>query len=121
MYIEFTDSAAEWIRSRFFTANASGAIRLAYDTEGCGCAVNGVAALWLVASPVEDDQLARTNWFTVFYDPRQQLFFEDKLVVDRKADQQALVLKSSQQTYNASMRVIDYRESGPACEAKTPG
>ncbi|MDF2718670.1 MAG: iron-sulfur cluster biosynthesis protein, partial [Paenibacillus sp.] len=112
MNVHFTEEAAAHIRARHFTHSAAGAIKLAYDTDGCGCAVNGVAALWIVDSPEEDDQLASSNLFTVFYDPRQELFFEDKLTVDRKPEQQSLILKSSQQTYNPSMRLIDRRTSG---------
>lgn len=109
MFVQFTEEAVDFIRSRHFAQSAAGALKLAYDTEGCGCAVNGVAALWIVANPQEDDRLAGSNRFTVFFDPRQELFFEDRLVVDRKPKQQTLVLKSSQQTYNAAMRVVDYR------------
>jgi uncharacterized protein YqkB len=111
MNIMFTEEASAYIRERHFVASAAGAIKLAYDTEGCGCAVNGVAALWIVDNPEEDDQLARSNLFTVFYDPKQELFFEDKLTVDRRPGQQSFVLKSTQQTYNPSMRVIDRRSS----------
>lgn len=112
MHVQFTEEAAAYIHSRCFAENAAGAIRLAYDTEGCGCAVNGVAALWVVDSPEEGDRLAGSNRFTVCFDPLQELFFEEKLIVDRKSGQQALVLKSAGQTYNASMPVQDRRTSG---------
>ncbi|PYI55945.1 iron-sulfur cluster biosynthesis family protein [Paenibacillus flagellatus] len=109
MNVHFTEEAAEFVRSRFFADSSAGALKLAYDTDGCGCAVNGVAALWVVDSPEEDDRLARSNVFTVFFDPRQELFFEDRLTVDRKPGQQTLVLKSSQQTYNPAMKTTDLR------------
>ena len=112
MYIHFTEAAAEYVRAKYFTDSSAGAIKLAYDTEGCGCAVNGVAAFWIVDHPDEDDRLAASNMFTVFFDPKQELFFEERLVADRKPGQQSLVLKSSQQTYNSSMRLLDYRTAG---------
>lgn len=117
MHIYFTDEAAAFIRDRFFADTAAGAVKLAYDTDGCGCAVNGIAALWIVDRPEEDERLARSNAFTVFYDPKQAVFFEDSLVVDRKPGQQALVLKSSQQTYNAAMKTIDLRGREPESSA----
>ncbi|MEF3302947.1 iron-sulfur cluster biosynthesis family protein [Paenibacillus sp. GYB003] len=109
MYVQFTDEAADFIGSKFFGSTASGALKLAYDTDGCGCAVNGVAALWIVDRPEEGDRLARSNRFTVFYDPKQSIFFEDEVTVDRKPGQPSLVLKSRQQTYNPNMKAIDFR------------
>ncbi|RKN86601.1 iron-sulfur cluster biosynthesis family protein [Paenibacillus ginsengarvi] len=109
MYIHFTDDAAAFIRQTYYTGTAAGALKLAYDTDGCGCAVNGVAALWLVNNPDEDDQLARSNAFTVFFDPKQAVFFEEELTVDRKPGGPTLVLKSKQQTYNSHMKTIDFR------------
>jgi uncharacterized protein YqkB len=111
MNIHFTDEAAAHIRDTYFAKSAAGAIKLAYDTEGCGCAVNGVAALWLVDSPEEDDMLARSNVFTIFYDPRHEVYFEERLLVDKRGDARDFVLKSSAQTYNPSMKVIDRRTS----------
>lgn len=109
MNIQFSEEASALLRDKYFTKSAAGALKLAYDTEGCGCAVNGVAALWIVDSPDEDDMLARSNVFTIFYDPRHEVYFEERLLVDKRGDSGAFVLKSSAQTYNPSMKVIDRR------------
>lgn len=113
MYVQFTDEAAARIRDRYFVDSSAGALKLAYDTEGCGCAVSGVAALLIADSPDEDDRLAGSNVFTVFFDPRHEIFFEDRLQVGWRDETKTFVLKSSQMTYNPAMRIVD-RRSAPS-------
>lgn len=38
-----------------------GAVRLIYDTEGCGCAVNGVPGLQVVDGAADGDTVIQTN------------------------------------------------------------
>jgi len=114
MQITFTDEAAAAIGKRHFNGNGAGALKLAYDAEGCGCAVDGVAALWIVDEPGETDELADSNVFTVYFDRRHELFFEEKLTVDFRPDQMSFVLKSAGQTYNPAMRIEDRRSAGSA-------
>jgi peptidyl-tRNA hydrolase len=51
MYIEWTETAAEKIASK--VQGQEGYLQLKYDTDGCGCVVSGVTALWWVNEPEE--------------------------------------------------------------------
>ncbi|MFD7524663.1 MULTISPECIES: iron-sulfur cluster biosynthesis family protein [Paenibacillus] len=104
MYIHFSEAAVEALTNRL----PEGAIlRLFYDTEGCGCALAGVAALHIQAVHTEGDVEAQSNAFTVQYDPRKEVFFEENLSVDYMPQRGTYVLKSSQQTYNPAMRLVN--------------
>ena len=82
-------------------------LRLVYDAEGCGCAVSGVPALHALDEPVPGDAEAETDGtFAVGYDPRHELFFEDRLVIDRAPDGEGLMLRGSGQIYTTHLRVI---------------
>lgn len=109
MVVNFTDEASAYIRERHFSDKETGIIKLVYDTEGCGCAVNGVAAIWIVSALEKGDVSADSNSFDVAVDSRQQLFFEERLVVDFRGESRSLVLKSSQQIYNPAMKITDLR------------
>lgn len=81
-------------------------LRLIYDTEGCGCAVSGVPALQAVDEPVPGDREAETDGpYAIGYDPRQELFFEDRLVIDRAPDGESLMLRGAGQIYTTHLRV----------------
>ncbi|OUM96711.1 MAG: hypothetical protein A9Z00_03780 [Thermobacillus sp. ZCTH02-B1] len=81
-------------------------LRLVYDTEGCGCAVNGVPALLAVDGPEPGDMEAETDGpFAIGYDPRHEVFFEDRLVIDRAPDGEGLVLRGEGQIYTPHLRI----------------
>jgi uncharacterized protein YqkB len=111
MYIHFTDEAAGFIRERYFSANNRGSVKLVYDTDGCGCAVNGIAALWIVGESDDGDSRAESNAFPAYIDSRHELFFEERVVVDFHQAKRVLMLKSDSQIYNPAMRVTDKRQS----------
>jgi uncharacterized protein YqkB len=82
-------------------------LRLVYDTEGCGCAVSGVPALQAVNEPLAGDQEAETDGpYAIGYDPRQEVFFEDRLVIDRAPNGDGLMLRGAGQIYTAHLRVV---------------
>lgn len=86
-------------------------LKLAYDSEGCGCAVNGVPALWIVNDPDGDDVEASGSSYRVLFDRKHEVFFDDALTVDYNVSRRAFTLKSKQQIYNSMMRLIDKRHS----------
>lgn len=53
MVIQVTETAKKHIES--LAGSESAIIRLAYDSEGCGCGVNGLPALWIVSAKEADD------------------------------------------------------------------
>jgi uncharacterized protein YqkB len=81
-------------------------LKLIYDTEGCGCAVNGVPALQIIREANTDDRKAEGGPFEVWYDPKQEVFFEDELKVDFNEARNAYILKSDNQIYTTNMRLL---------------
>ena len=64
MYIEWTAAAVAKINEKIDVEN--GYLLLKYDTDGCGCAVDGVSALWLIPE-LEDDfkKEKRMGWLFI--------------------------------------------------------
>jgi uncharacterized protein YqkB len=109
MHITFTEAAVRQIEKQLDGRPA--VLKLVYDTEGCGCAVNGVPALWLAAEKADGDRMAAGTPYEVAYDPMHEIFFEDKLKVDYQPAGKSFILKSDNQIYSASMSLLDKRES----------
>ena len=80
MQFTFTNAAVGRLSDQL--AGSSRSLRLLYDTEGCGCVVNGVPALQLVENPEESDRLGIGEPFQVWYQPQYEVFFEPKLRID---------------------------------------
>jgi len=81
-------------------------LRLVHDAEGCGCAVNGVPALQAADVPMPGDAEAETNGpFAILYDPRQEVFFEERLVIDLAPDGEGLMLRGAGQIYTTHLRI----------------
>jgi uncharacterized protein YqkB len=113
MQITFTDNALTQIH-QMLEANhpaAPSRLKLAYDSEGCGCAVNGVAALWIVDGPDGDDVESTGSPYRVLFDKKHEVFFDDAMTVDYNMSRRAFTLKSKQQIYNSMMRLIDKRHT----------
>ncbi|WJH34107.1 hypothetical protein N6H14_29880 [Paenibacillus sp. CC-CFT747] len=75
MQIVFTDAAKEQLETK---AAGSGRLKLVYDTEGCGCAVNGVPDLWIEpAQPEHSGELAvESNYVPVACDRKSEVFLK---------------------------------------------
>ncbi|MFK7691933.1 iron-sulfur cluster biosynthesis family protein [Paenibacillus sp. HJGM_3] len=113
MQITLTQAAREQLGQELAAKSPEApiALKLAYDAEGCGCAVDGVTALWLVDGPEPDDRVAGGSAFNILYDKKHEVFFEDELTVDYSDARRAYTLRSKQQTYNSMMRLIDKRHT----------
>jgi uncharacterized protein YqkB len=107
MQIKFTETAIKQLEPYMLH---KGQLKLVYDTEGCGCAVNGVAALWLVDKPDGNDLQANGDPYPVAYSPKDEVFFEELLKIDYQNTTKSFILKSNSQIYNASMSLIDKRK-----------
>ncbi|MDF2726269.1 MAG: iron-sulfur cluster biosynthesis protein [Paenibacillus sp.] len=108
MKIICTVDAAEQLRRRF---PHNGPYKLAYDAEGCGCAVNGVPALWLVDEVGPEDVLAEADAdeLPFIYEKRHELFFEDRLKIDYNREKRTFRLASDGQIYTPDLKVVDKR------------
>ena len=66
MEIIVTEEAANKIKAK--TAGKNSYLKLKYDTEGCGCVVSGVSALWLVNELDGDDHEIKTNIGSIYFE-----------------------------------------------------
>lgn len=103
MQITCTPAALEQIARRLQPGQQ---LKLLYDTEGCGCAVNGVPALRPISEPEPGDQLAAGAPQPIWYDPRQAVFFEAQLRIDYKPERHAFTLAGPGQIYSSSMPLL---------------
>lgn len=105
MNINPTQEAIDQLLYRFPSQQPT--IKIVYDTEGCGCAVNGVVLLWHTRSMSSEDRIGYDQEVRIVYAARQEVFFEDQLKLDYNSIGQAFVLKSNNQIYNAALSIID--------------
>lgn len=108
MKITFTDTAIH--RLTPFTSDQNEAIlKLVFDTEDCGCSVNGVPTLWLVSQANNDDLTAETETFKLTYKAKDEIFFEENMKIDFNEANKSFILKSNNQIYTAGMSLVDKR------------
>lgn len=105
MHIHFTEAAVQAVYKQLGRNEVR--LKLVYDSEGCGCAVSGIAALWAVNETSEHEADAVCEAFPVTYNRHQEVFFEDYLTVDVNTNNGAFVLKSKGQIYNNRMVLTD--------------
>lgn len=117
MFIELTDSAINQLKQ--YIHQPADRIKLVYDSEGCGCAVSGVAAVWITDQEDDDDVRAETNAadLPLYHLRRQEVFFEDKLRLDYREDRRAFRLSSDNQIYGTNLQPINRRVSSQAPSA----
>jgi uncharacterized protein YqkB len=102
--INITVEAVKKINER--TEGREGYLKLKYDTDGCGCAVNGVVALWFVPE-VENDEIAiETNDKTIYLEKSKMVFFDEQMKIDFSESTNCFQLKSPQQILNGHMSLI---------------
>lgn len=106
--IDWSAEAAEALRAEF---GLEGPVwKLVYDSEGCGCAVSGVPALWAVEAPLADDVKAEGGPVRVWYEKRHEVFFDERMRVDYDAAGRRFRLLSDGQIYTNRLAVVDRRE-----------
>ena len=87
-----------------------GIIRLIYDTEGCGCAVNGVPGLRIIGQPEQDDvSLEVEGSVPLVMNRMQMLFFEEEMKLDLPEGDFTFRLDSKSQTYGTNIQIVDTR------------
>lgn len=104
MEIIITAEAIEKINER--TANREGYLKLKYDTDGCGCAVNGVIALWFVTELDDTDIAIETNERPVYVEKSKMVFFDEQMKIDFSKTTNCFQLKSPGQILNGHMSFI---------------
>jgi len=110
MVIEWSEQAVEELALRY--GEDARIWKLVSDSEGCGCAMNGVAAFWLIDAPQADDLRAESNGgLTVVYEKRHEVFFDERMRVSYDSGRRAFKLASDGQIYSNGLRVEDRRSA----------
>ena len=104
MEINITEAATEKINEKL--NNRDGYLKLKYDTDDCGCAVNGVVALWFIPELETDDIAIETNDRTVYAEKSKMVFFDEQMKIDFSQASNCFQLKSPQQILNGHMSLI---------------
>ncbi|MBA2873343.1 iron-sulfur cluster biosynthesis family protein [Thermaerobacillus caldiproteolyticus] len=109
MNIAFTDKAIEKLKPILTSTNKQ--LKLKYDTDGCGCVVSGVTALWLVKQADADDVVVETNYVPVLLEKSRLVFFDDEMTIDVVEGAGCFQLKSPSQILNPRMSLVEMSES----------
>ncbi|UOQ42635.1 iron-sulfur cluster biosynthesis family protein [Halobacillus salinarum] len=80
MKLSITDEAASQLKR--LSGEQQPMIRLFYDTEGCGCGVNGLPTIRLDQKKRETDKTVDNQWFSVVIDDQQAIFFKPEMKLD---------------------------------------
>lgn len=105
MEITITDAAIKKIGQRI--DGKVGFLKLKYDTEGCGCVVSGITALWLVDNLEDEDMAIETNDITIYIEKSKAVFLDEKMKVDFSESSNTFQLKSPNQILNGRMSFYD--------------
>lgn len=108
MNITFTDKAIEQLTP--ILAQTGGMLKLKYDTDGCGCLVNGVIALALVDEADDDDIAVETNFVPVLLEKSRLVFYDDTMTIDVVEGIGCFQLKSPGQILSPRMPLVKASE-----------
>ena len=105
MKITISEAAGKKMSEKI--AEKNGYLKLVYDIDGCGCAVNGVPVLWFVAEVEADDVEVKTNDRSIYVEKDKQIFFDETMQVDFSPSSNTFQLKSTSQYLNPRMSLLD--------------
>lgn len=103
--IKITEKAAHKINEKI--SGKQGYLKIKYDTEGCGCVVSGIAALWFVSELDEDDVAVQTGGIAIYIEKSKAVFFDDQMKIDFIDNANCFQLKSPNQIINGRMSFWD--------------
>ncbi|MFC0271482.1 iron-sulfur cluster biosynthesis family protein [Metabacillus herbersteinensis] len=105
MNITFTEEAIVKIEGKFENKTTHH-LKLKYDTDGCGCVVSGVPALWIVTEKDEDDELIETNYVPVLVEKSKMVFLDEQLKISFNESANSFMLSSPAQILNPRMSLL---------------
>jgi uncharacterized protein YqkB len=106
--ITFTEKAIQQLTP--ILTQSKRMLKLKYDTDGCGCLVDGVIALWLVDEADDDDIAVETNFVPVLVEKSRLIFYDDVMTIDVVEGKNCFQLKSPGQILNPRMSLIEVSE-----------
>ncbi|MED0687506.1 iron-sulfur cluster biosynthesis family protein [Anoxybacillus ayderensis] len=101
--ITITERAIEQLRR----VRGNKHVKLTYDTDDCGCAVNGVPMLLLVDQLDEHDVEIETNDIPIWMEKHRLIFFDEQMTIDVVDGAGCFQLKSPNQILNARMSLME--------------
>lgn len=105
MQLTFTKEAIEQLAPKL-EENKNRVLKLKYDTEGCGCVMSGVTALWLVGEQDADDVKLETNDVPLYVEKTKMVFLDDQLTISFNKTANCYMLKSPSQILNPRMSLL---------------
>lgn len=108
MELVFTEAALKRLQKNM--QGKEGFLKLKHDTEGCGCVVSGVPALWLVDQTEDNDTKISTNGPDLYMDYNTEVFFDQSMTIDAPAAGNHFSLKSPGEILNPAMKYYDKTE-----------
>ena len=105
MNVTFTERAIEKLNKQI--KNKDKKLKLKYETEGCGCVMSGVTALWLVDSGDEDDLTLDTNYQLLLVEKSKMVFLDENMTVDFIESANCYMLKSPNEILNPRLRLVE--------------
>ncbi|SDX70645.1 MULTISPECIES: iron-sulfur cluster biosynthesis family protein [Salimicrobium] len=107
MHIQFTDEAGKLLDGLIEDSGRS-VLRLEYDTDDCGCGVNGVPLMRLDDKTDPADMHVESDRYTVVMNREQSLFFRKNMTVE--VFKGAFRLKSDEGILNPVISVKQVKE-----------
>ncbi|WP_243386425.1 iron-sulfur cluster biosynthesis family protein [Bacillus kexueae] len=102
MNIIFTERAKEKMQENI-QKHPNRFLKLKYDTEGCGCVVSGVTALWFVEELDWDDERIETNFVPIYVEKSKKVFLDEEMKIDFQESANTYMLISPGQILNPRM------------------
>jgi uncharacterized protein YqkB len=106
--ITFTEKAIQQLTP--ILTESKRMLKLKYDTDGCGCLVSGVIALWLVNEADDDDIAVETNFVPVLVEKSRLVFYDDTMTIDVAEGTSCFQLKSPGQILSPRMALVEVSE-----------
>lgn len=98
MYIEWTNQALKKIIETINGENEY--LLLKYNTDGCGCAVDGVTELWLVKELDDDFERVETNSLPIYVEKSKKVFLDELMKIKFMPKTNCFMLVSPSQILN---------------------
>lgn len=105
MEVTFTKEAIEQLTPKL-NENDERLLKLKYDTDGCGCVMSGVTALWLVEEQDQGDIKLETNHVPLLVEKTKMVFLDEQLTISYNEAAKSFMLKSPSQILNPRMSLL---------------
>ncbi len=105
MQVTFSKEAIEQLTPKL-NDNKDRQLKLKYDTDGCGCVMSGVTALWLVEQEDQGDVKLDTNLVPLLVEKTKMVFLDEQLTITYNEAAKSFMLKSPSQILNPRMSIL---------------